>query len=236
MPLRKPVKYFQPFWKEWDRNAQKEGQRNTVYFVNGDQYTGEWKDNKKSGKGTYTWKKKGAIYDGDWLDDVRNGYGTYSLPSPAGGYRKVYSGGWKDDKRQGYGTNFYKENEYFEGEWYQGKRSGWGRMYYEDGSVYEGEWLQGYRHGNGMLRLANENRYEGEWKDDKKHGDGKFYFLDSGQLYIGTWVNDIPKCGTCEEFGKETATNPSPYVLPECTLVNAKEVLEEARKTAFEGQ
>ena len=49
MPLRKPVKDFQPFWKEWDRNAQKEGQRNTVYFVNGDQYTGEWKDNKKSG-------------------------------------------------------------------------------------------------------------------------------------------------------------------------------------------
>ena len=63
--------------------------------------------------------------------------------------------------------------------------------------------------------LANENRYEGSWKEDKKHGDGKFYFLDSGQLYIGTWVNDIPKCGTCEEFGKDTATNPSPYPLPE---------------------
>ena len=67
--------------------------------------------------------------------------------------------------------------------------------------------------------VANENRYEGSWKEDKKHGDGKFYFLDSGQLYIGTWVNDIPKCGTCEEFGKETATNPSPYPLPEVRFV-----------------
>ena len=50
MPLKKPAKDFKPLWKEWDRDAQKHGQRNTVYFVNGDQYTGEWKDNKKCGK------------------------------------------------------------------------------------------------------------------------------------------------------------------------------------------
>ena len=49
MPLKKPEKDFKPLWKEWDHRAQKEGQRHTVYFVNGDQYTGEWKDNKKCG-------------------------------------------------------------------------------------------------------------------------------------------------------------------------------------------
>eukprot|EP00794_Sanderia_malayensis_P013886 gene13886-15334_t len=83
---------------------------------------------------------------------------------------------------------------------------------------------------------TNENRYEGSWQNDKKHGDGKFYFLDSGQLYTGTWVDDIPKCGTCEEFGKDTASRPSPYELPKCTLVNSEGVLEEARKSALQGQ
>ena len=57
MPLRKPEKDFKPLWREWDRSAQKEGQRNTVYFVNGDQYTGEWKDNKKCGKKTTSTSK-----------------------------------------------------------------------------------------------------------------------------------------------------------------------------------
>lgn len=45
---------------------------------------------------------------------------------------------------------------------------------------------------------ADENRYEGEWKDDKKHGNGKYYHLDKGQVFIGTWVDDIAKCGVME--------------------------------------
>ena len=122
----------QPVWKEWDYKANKKGVRHTVYSVNGDQYTGEWLNNLKHGKGTYTWKQDSAVYDGDWANGKRNGFGTYSLPKGAG-YRKVYAGGWKNDKRHGYGTNFYTEDEYYEGEWYGGKRSGWGRMYYSDG-------------------------------------------------------------------------------------------------------
>ena len=49
MPIRKQPKNFQPLWKKWDEKAQKKGQSNTVYFVNGDQYTGEWLNNKKNG-------------------------------------------------------------------------------------------------------------------------------------------------------------------------------------------
>ena len=122
----------QPLWKEWDYNANKRGVRHTVYSVNGDEYTGEWLDNLKHGKGTYTWKTNKAMYDGDWAKGKRNGFGTYSLPKGTS-YRKVYAGGWKNDKRHGYGTNFYTDEEYYEGEWYADKRSGWGRMYYEDG-------------------------------------------------------------------------------------------------------
>lgn len=50
MPHLKEPKKAEPLWKEWDYKAQKKGFRNTVYSVNGDEYTGEWQNNKKEGK------------------------------------------------------------------------------------------------------------------------------------------------------------------------------------------
>lgn len=50
MPLQKTRKKREPKWKEWDQLAQKEGLRAPITSVNGDIYTGEWKDNKKHGE------------------------------------------------------------------------------------------------------------------------------------------------------------------------------------------
>lgn len=50
MPLQKTPRKREPRWKEWDKLAQKEGLRAPITAVNGDVYTGEWKDNKKHGK------------------------------------------------------------------------------------------------------------------------------------------------------------------------------------------
>ena len=50
MPFLHEPKSREPLWKEWDYLAQKKGVRNTVYSVNGDEYTGEWLDNKKDGE------------------------------------------------------------------------------------------------------------------------------------------------------------------------------------------
>ena len=49
MPFHSAYKKREPLWKEWDRLAQKEGLRAPITAVNGDRYTGEWKDNKKNG-------------------------------------------------------------------------------------------------------------------------------------------------------------------------------------------
>ncbi|XP_013403272.1 MORN repeat-containing protein 3-like [Lingula anatina] len=154
MPHLKEPKVTEPLWKDWDYKAQKKGIRHTVYSVNGDEYTGEWLDNKKHGKGTYKWKSTGAIYDGDWKNGKRNGFGTLSTPDGKGGFKKEYSGGWKNHMRHGYGTQYYSDNEYYEGEWYADKRSGWGRMYYANGNIYEGEWYDDMCNGQGMLRLG----------------------------------------------------------------------------------
>ena len=88
-------------------------------------------------------------------------------------------------------------------------------MYYADESVYEGEWYNDQHNGKGLLRLADGNRYEGSWENGMKNGPGKFLYLDKGQVYSGEWVDDIPKCGTLEDFGREGAPDPPTYPIPE---------------------
>ncbi|VUZ46790.1 unnamed protein product [Hymenolepis diminuta] len=131
------------------------GARKCIYSVNGDSYTGEWKDNKKHGRGIQTWKKSGLVYEGYWEDGKRCGSGVLYAVDKNDQRKKIYSGLWKDNKRDGYGENWYRCDEFYEGEWSEDKRSGWGRQYYKDGSMYEGEWLHDKRWGNGMLRLRN---------------------------------------------------------------------------------
>ncbi|XP_030623967.1 MORN repeat-containing protein 3 [Chanos chanos] len=234
MPHLKKPRTTEPLVKLWDRKAQKCGLRHTVYFANGDKYTGEWLDNKRHGKGTQVWKKAGAIYDGGWKNGMRDGFGTLSkLQASTNQYTRVYLGSWKNDKKDGFGTYFYSESAFYEGEWLEDKRSGWGRMYFENGDIYEGEWLKDKHHGRGMLRLANENRYEGSWKDGKKNGHGKFFYLDKGQLYEGLWVDGVAKCGTVSDFGREEAPTPTTYPIPQVHLLDMRSVLTEAESQAL---
>ncbi|KFP25375.1 MORN repeat-containing protein 3, partial [Colius striatus] len=212
MPIVKYPRATEPLWHEWDRKAQKCGLRHTVYAVNGDQYTGEWLDNLKHGKGFQVWKRTRAIYSGDWKFGKRDGYGTYSIPDPVTKeYKKVYIGWWKNNKQWGYGEMCYPGNERYAGEWSDGLRSGWGRLQGRDGSSYE---FFDRPHGQGTLQLPNGNWYEGGWKDGKKHGPGKFCYLDKGQLLEGLWEADTPKCGILIDFGRDEAPAPPQYPIP----------------------
>ncbi len=102
------VDKYEPLWKDWDRRAQKEGLHATFYATNKDEYTGEWHDNKKEGKGVYKWTSKGEIYEGEWKNDMRNGFGNISTLQADGSYKKYYSGGWKNDKTHVFRNIFYK--------------------------------------------------------------------------------------------------------------------------------
>ncbi|XP_077015886.1 MORN repeat-containing protein 3 [Tamandua tetradactyla] len=229
MPMVKCPQKSDPLWKEWDRKALKNGLRHQVYTVHGDCYVGEWKDNLKHGKGTQIWKEKAAIYEGDWKFGKRDGYGTLSLTDrETGKSRRVYSGWWKSDKKSGYGIQFYGPQEYYEGEWCGNQRSGWGRMYYRDGDIYEGQWLKDKHHGEGMLRLKNGNRYEGYWQRGMKNGSGRFFHLDRGHLFEGFWVDDVAKCGTMIDFGRDEAPAPTQFPIPQVKIVDPDGVLAEA--------
>ncbi len=65
-----------------------------------------------------------------------------------------------------------------------------------------------------MYISASENRYEGSWRNDKKNGPGRYFYLDRGQLYEGTWLDDVPKCGEMKDFGREAAPAPTQYPIP----------------------
>jgi len=232
MPLPKPPPPAEQLWKKAERKGKRTGLLKTVYETNGDKYTGEWKLDKRDGKGTCV-SKSGAIYDGDWVTGLRHGYGVKSVIRNSE-YEKQYSGGWANDKKEGFGANFYKGGDKYEGEWFEGQRSGWGRQQYANGDMYEGEWLEDSRNGLGLLILANGNRYEGDWEDDLKHGDGKFFYLDKGQQYEGTWVEGTAKCGTFIDLQRQNAEDPTQYPLPELGLFDPRAVLAESRREHFE--
>ncbi|WP_258104280.1 glycosyltransferase family 39 protein [Marinoscillum sp. MHG1-6] len=58
-------------------------------------YWGEWKDNKRNGMGSYTWKSN-QKYVGQWENGLRNGKGTLYLPDGT-----TMEGRWTDDKLNG---------------------------------------------------------------------------------------------------------------------------------------
>uniref|UniRef100_A0A3P8UNE4 MORN repeat-containing protein 3 n=2 Tax=Cynoglossus semilaevis TaxID=244447 RepID=A0A3P8UNE4_CYNSE len=230
MPYIKTSPKKLPLTKQLDLKAQKCGLRHTVFAPNGDQYTGEWLDDRKHGKGTQLWKKSGAAYRGEWKCGQCDGYGTFSVLVPGTNkYDRKYCGRWKNGKKHGYGTFFYRNAAIYEGDWSEDQRSGWGRMYQETGDIYEGEWLRDKRHGQGIIQFANGNWYEGTWKDGKKNGEGKFYYCDKGQLYQGFWVDGVAKCGTLTDCERDKAPTPTKYPIPKLHLVDAELVLKEAQ-------
>lgn len=73
-------------------------------------------------------------------------------------------------------------------------------------------------------------------KMTKKHGKGKFFYLDRGQMYTGVWCDNIPKCGTMEDFGRHEAPNPTTYPIPECKLQDTRGVIKDAEDTFLDEQ
>jgi hypothetical protein len=74
-------------------------------------YSGEWKDGKKNGRGTFTWPD-GRKYEGEWKDNAMTGRGVLTLPD---GSR--YEGQWLNNMRHGKGTFYFPDGRKIETEW-----------------------------------------------------------------------------------------------------------------------
>lgn len=68
-------------------------------------------------------------------------------------------------------------------------------MIYQNGDVYVGQWFEGKRNGYGVLTKRNGNHFEGSWVQDLREGQGSYFYQESNKLFVGEYVNDMPKCG-----------------------------------------
>ena len=70
-------------------------------YTDGDSYYGQLSNGKRSGFGTYYFKKRGDRYEGYFVDGLRHGSGKYTFKN--GNY---FVGNYKNDKRDGPGKEY----------------------------------------------------------------------------------------------------------------------------------
>ena len=168
-------------------------------YENGDEYIGEFKNNKRNGYGVLYYNKNNINmrdrYEGDWKDDKIEGKGKIYWNNG-----DKYEGDFINGIINGNGIILYNKNDEckrkeYDGEWKDGKKEGKGIMYWNNGERYEGDWKNDKIEGKGIYYYVEYNeydidRYEGEWKDGKKEGKGKLYW-NNGDRYEGDFKNDM---------------------------------------------
>jgi len=235
-----------PLWLASTAKSQKDGTHRTIYWVGrnapaedgtlvdnfktAQSYQGDWENNQKHGYGVQTYAD-GRKYEGEWSRGKRSGDGVLWIPAGKNKLRKFYTGGWLNDKRHGRGTCFYGKGEVYQGDWDGDKRHGHGQMKYESGDLYLGEWANDLRNGQGTLTKANGDSYEGGWLVDNREGSGSYFYAATGKVFVGEWVDDMPKAGVYSQAqsnpGHATKV-PVTTTVPRTRLVDPSGVLESA--------
>jgi len=248
-------------WKINNDKAQKNGSHHAIYWVKPQQkyedgsfkgekwitsskYIGDWRENKKHGFGIQTYAN-GDKYEGDWEDNMRSGHGTLWVMEGKK-LRREYTGKWMNDKKSGRGSMFFKNEDRYDGFWLNDLPHGEGRMIYQNGDIYEGQWSFGKKSGYGVLTKRNGDHFEGQWVNDKREGQGSYFFASKNKVFVGEWVDDMPKAGVYSavddpDFIKSNRPKQftDPYDLPDIpqiALENPSNVLENALEEAKVGR
>lgn len=126
---------------------------------NGDQYQGEFKDEKFHGQGTLVFAR--------------------------GGY---YQGQFDQGLMTGKGVHVSVDQSRYEGQFERGEYQGQGQIRYANESFYEGTFNQGSYHGNGKY-TDKESWYQGTFVDGKLDGDGEYvdYQGDHYKGEVNAW-------------------------------------------------
>ena len=133
---------------------------------------------KKTTKDPTSGKKKSIhrkLFSGEWKNDLKSGYGIlffddkeYSKNNKADDsapLRAEYEGTFNEDQMNGSGKMTYKNGDIYEGGWMNSKRSGVGiYTIASTGDVYEGSWLNDLKDGPGRYHYKSTGKvYIGEW-------------------------------------------------------------------------
>ena len=105
---------------------------------------------------------------------------------------------------------FFPNEDRYDGFWKKNQPYGEGRMIYKNGDVYVGQWYEGLRNGYGVLTKRNGDHFEGCWVKDKREGQGSYFFAEKNKLFVGEYVNDMPKCGISSEVADNMKVKKEP--------------------------
>jgi len=172
-----------------------------VSELKGDQYSGNWHQDKKHGFGKYVWAD-GDVYEGQWHADLRHAEGTCTY---ANGDK--YTGEWQNDMRHGWGRLVWADGNTFEGGWkndnispgtkglvQSGASSRVGSRQVSANPSRETSAAPSPRIHNGQ-RLAPmpevEGLQEGASEDWGEVPDMSFIKMPDIQSEVGTWLNDL---------------------------------------------
>ena len=108
-------------------------------------YEGEWKANKKHGKGIHRYAN-GSSYDGDWKADKMHGYGIYT----------------------------FENKDSFEGEFVQGNMHGKGVYTQCDGEQYQGTWEDDKEHGSFVRTTIKGFTRKEEWEHGERISETEY--------------------------------------------------------------
>jgi len=117
------------------KNGKKDG-TGKMTFPSNDIYTGEWKENKMHGTGTYEYKKTGDIYSGTFVEGQKEGEGCYEF----GADSSKLKGKWEKGKFIT-GEWIYKGAGKYAGTFQNGQPIGAGSFSFVNGIVQEGEYV-----------------------------------------------------------------------------------------------
>lgn len=123
-------------------------------------YSGEFKDSKRDGKGSFIWKD-GTKYEGQWIDDKIEGSGKIVFSQG-----DSYEGNFENNKMSGLGTYTFKNGDKYTGDFKDDCMSGDGTYSFSNGDVYKGSFSDNKFNGKGTYTKNGKN-YTGTWKDNK---------------------------------------------------------------------
>jgi hypothetical protein len=173
-------------------------------------YVGEYKDDKQSGQGTYTYSPNGEYagmkYVGEWKENTWNGQGSLTYTDGA-----IDEGIWKEGVFQYAMANTVKSGVTSNLTNCPSDRNvSWhncfGTFTFANGDKYVGEFKGDKRNGQGIYTNVNGAKYAGQYKDNKRSGQGTQIYAD-GDKYVGEW-----KDGKVNGLGTETYADGDKYV------------------------
>ena len=137
--------------------------KNTIYkseTLLWDQCVGTWEYQSSDSNST-------AIYKGEWKQGKRTGKGTLTIVPSSKFGREKYVGEFEDGKRTGQGTYNFANGDKYVGQFRDGTRNGQGTYTFKNGDRYVGEFKNNKKHGKGIYFFAGGKIYNGTFKNGK---------------------------------------------------------------------